>query len=227
MSPPKIKKSKNATMLQIEKFTVNALQENCYVVSDETKECVIIDCGASNAEEFKQITDYIAEEGLTPMHLLMTHAHIDHCIGNPRVFAEYGLKPQVHESDEPLLDKMQMQQDVLMPGTEMLTMPPVERFLTEQDTICFGSHTFTVIYTPGHSPGCVFYYCEAEKVAFSGDTLFKGSIGRTDFMGGRMFSIIQSLRQICQMDDDIRVLPGHGSETTIGYECAHNMYLDR
>ena len=106
-------------------------------------------------------------------------------------------------------------------------MPPVGRYLREGDSIDFGTHHFTVIETPGHSPGGVFYYCKDEEVAFSGDTLFHNSIGRTDFEGGSMFMLIQSLRMISQMPDTTRVLPGHGPETTIGYEVAHNPYIDR
>ena len=91
----------------------------------------------------------------------------------------------------------------------------------------FGNHTINVIETPGHTKGSVFYYCPDEKVAFSGDTLFKGSIGRTDLPGGSMFQIIQSLRMITQLPDDVVILPGHGDKTTIGLELASNPYLDR
>ena len=91
----------------------------------------------------------------------------------------------------------------------------------------FGSHAFTVIETPGHSRGSIFFYDEEEYVAFSGDTLFQRSIGRTDFEGGSMFQMIQSLRMICQLPDTTRVYPGHGPETTIGAELASNPYLDR
>ena len=104
---------------------------------------------------------------------------------------------------------------------------PVEHYLAANDTISFGDHTFSIIETPGHSPGSVFFYCEKENVAFSGDTLFKGSIGRTDFQGGSMFMIIQSLRRISQLPDATKILPGHGEMTTMGYEETTNPYLDR
>lgn len=216
-------------MLDIKTFQVNMLGENCYVVSDETKECVIIDCGASTQEEMSRITAYIEENSLKPVHLLATHGHIDHNFGNDMVLKEYGLKVEVHEKDRQLMENMQQQADLIFgPGAGMpIPQATVGSYFTEDDTIRFGSHEFKIIETPGHSPGGVFFYCEEEKVAFSGDTLFKGSIGRTDFMGGSSFMIIMSLRSICQMDDDIKVYPGHGQETTIGYECATNMYLDR
>ena len=216
-------------MLDIKKFEVNALRENCYVVSDETKECVLIDCGAYDLEEFQDIANYIKENELKPVRLLATHGHIDHNFGNDYVLKEYGLKVEVHEKDKKLMESMRDQAQMIFGMTLNINVPQatVGHYFTEEDTISFGNHQFTIIETPGHSMGSVFFYCEAEKVAFSGDTLFRGSIGRTDFMGGSMFQIIQSLRMVCQMDDDIKVYPGHGDETSIGYECMTNKYLDR
>ncbi|MBO4314588.1 MAG: MBL fold metallo-hydrolase, partial [Prevotella sp.] len=99
--------------------------------------------------------------------------------------------------------------------------------LSGDDAIRFGNHQFKVIETPGHSRGSVFFYCEEENIAFSGDTLFRFSIGRTDLDGGSMFMIIQSLRTISQLPDKTIVYPGHGDSTTIGDEVAHNPYIDR
>lgn len=216
-------------MLNIEKFQVNPLGENCYIVSDETKECVIIDCGACDLDEFSDITSYISENGLKPVHLLATHGHIDHNFGNDMVLKEYGLKVEVNAKERPLMEAMNQQAQMIFGPANDVVVPQatVGNYFTEKDTIPFGNHEFCIIETPGHSPGGVFFHCKEEKLAFSGDTLFRGSIGRTDFMGGNMFQIIQSLRMICQMDDDIAVYPGHGPKTTIGYECETNMYLDR
>ncbi len=214
-------------MLVIKKFTVNPLMENCYVVSDDTKECVIIDCGAYTDGEKNAIKEYISDNGLKPVHLLMTHGHIDHCIGNAFIYKEYGLKPEVHLNEQPMIEILPTQSELIF-GTPLAEeLPPIGKYFTDKDTITFGNHSFEIIETPGHTPGGVFFHCKEEKVTFSGDTLFRGSIGRTDFTGGSMFRIIQSLRMICQLDDDIKVCPGHGSETTIGHECATNMYLDR
>ena len=106
-------------------------------------------------------------------------------------------------------------------------LPPVGRYFEDGEQITFGSHKLTVIPTPGHTRGSVCFYCEQEHVMFTGDTLFKGSIGRTDFEGGSMLQIIQSLRMIAQMPDNIVVLSGHGEKTTLGFELAHNPYMDR
>ncbi len=214
-------------MLNIQKFVCNMIRENCYVVSDETKECVIIDCGAYYEEERRAIVDYIRKENLKPKHLLATHAHIDHNFGNNTVYEAFGLKPEVEGADEKLMEKLPLQAQAIAGVTLDYKMPPVGRYLKETDQIHFGSHTFTILHTPGHTPGGVFYYCKEEKVAFSGDTLFRGSIGRTDFEGGNSFMIIQSLRMIAQLPDDTTLLPGHGEPTTIGYELRSNPYMDR
>lgn len=203
------------------------LQENCYVVSDETKECMIVDCGAFYPEERQVIVDYIRTNNLKPMHLVATHGHFDHNFGNDTIYKEFGLKPEIHRKDERLLQTIGDQAMTIVGANIDAEMPAAGRLLSENDTIEFGSHKFVVIETPGHSPGGVFYYCKEENVAFSGDTLFKGSIGRTDFVGGSMFMLIQSLRMISQMPDEVKLLPGHGPETSIGEEVAHNPYIDR
>jgi len=213
-------------MLNIQRFQCNLLGENCYVVSDSTGECVIIDCGAFYEEERSAIVSYIRDNNLVPRHLLVTHAHADHNLGNNTVFEEFGLKPELSARDEQLMKKLPEQ--AMQFGFNInYKFPPADHFFEENETISFGNHSFSVIETPGHSQGCVCFYCQEEKAIFTGDTLFRGSIGRTDFEGGSMFQIIQSLRQLCQLPDDVKVYPGHGSETTIGYELASNPYLDR
>ncbi len=214
-------------MLTIETFTVNPLCENCYVASDETGECLVVDCGAYSRRERTAVVEYIKGNGLVPKHHILTHAHIDHCIGSDSIFEEFGLPPAVHLSDEPLVKGMDQMCRYVFGEPLPKSLPADWKYFTERDTVFFGNHKFAVLPTPGHSPGSVFFYCEEEKAAFSGDTLFKGSIGRTDLTGGSMFLIIQSLRMICQLDDDVKIYPGHGEATTIGYECAANPFIDR
>lgn len=214
-------------MLNIERFVCNMIQENTYVVSDERKECVIVDCGAYAPEERKAIVSYIRDNGLTPKHLIATHGHIDHNFGNDTIYKEFGLKVEVHADAQPFMESLPEQAEEICGVTLDYKMPPVGKYLHEDDVITFGNHKFTIIETPGHSPGSVFYYCEEEGVAFSGDTLFRGTIGRTDIKGGSMFMIIQSLRAISQLPDTTKILPGHGSPTTIGAEVTHNPYMDR
>ena len=215
-------------MIQIERFTCNMLGENCYVVSDETKECVIIDCGALYDEENSAIADYIKGNGLKPVHLLVTHGHLDHNFGNAMILEKYGLKPELSACDERLVNNLSKQAEQFYQMTLNIPTPPIGRlFEHEGETVTFGSHQFTVIETPGHSRGSVCYYCEQEQAIFTGDTLFQNSIGRTDLGDGSMMQIIQSLRILAQLPDQTRVFPGHGAATTIGQELAHNPYMDR
>lgn len=214
-------------MLNIVRFVCNPIQENTYVMSDETNECVIVDCGAFFPEERKAIVDYIRNNHLVPKHLIATHGHIDHNFGNNTMFKEFGLKPEVHADEAQLMDTLPEQAELFCNITLDYEMPAVGRFLSANDKICFGSHTFTILETPGHTPGSVFYYCKEENVAFSGDTLFHNSVGRTDIPGGSMFLLIQSLRAISQLPDETQILPGHGDYTTMGKEQTSNPYLDR
>lgn len=214
-------------MLHIERFQVNMLQENCYIVSDDTKECVIIDCGAFYPEERTAIVNYIKEKELKPVHLLVTHGHLDHNFGNDTIHEAFGLKPEVSASDESLMQHLKQQAETFYHLTLDYEFPAIDHFFEDDEIVKFGNHEFEIIQTPGHSRGSVTFYCKEEKVAFTGDTLFHGSIGRTDFKGGSMFQIINSLRFLAQLPDDVKVLPGHGNATTIGEELAHNPYMDR
>lgn len=214
-------------MLKIERFVCNMLQENCYVASDDTGECVIVDCGAYAPEEREAVVGYINDNQLRPVHLLATHGHVDHNFGNNTIFDEFGLRPEVDEADADLMSRLPEQAAEIANVKVDYELPTVSHYLKQDDIIRFGHHAFTVIETPGHSPGSVFFYCEEEHVAFSGDTLFRGAIGRTDYIGGSMFQIIQSLRAVSQLPDETVILPGHGSQTTMGRELATNPYLDR
>lgn len=214
-------------MINVERFVCNMIEENCYVVNDETKECIIVDCGAFYPEERNAIVNHIKNNKLTPKHLIATHGHIDHNLGNNTIFDSFGLKVEVNGGDEKLMNKLSEQAQSVCGVTLDYDMPPVGKYLDDDDTITFGNHTFTILETPGHSPGSVFFYCENEHIAFSGDTLFKKSIGRTDLPGGSMFSMIQSLRMIAQLPDNTIILPGHGQQTTMGWELSNNPYMDR
>lgn len=214
-------------MLKIQTFEVNPLHENCYVVSDDTKECVIIDCGAFTESEQEAIITYINKNGLKPIHNLGTHGHLDHHFGDAAILSAFNLLPEVSDGDEVLMQHSK-EAALQMLGMDLnIDLPAGELRLTENNTISFGSHTFRIIRTPGHSRGSVSFYCAEENVLFTGDTLFKGSIGRTDFPGGSMFQIISSLRELAQLPDTTIVYPGHGPQTSIGFELAHNPYMDR
>lgn len=214
-------------MMHIERFQCNMLQENCYVVSDETKECVIIDCGAFYPEERQAIVDYIKKNELKPVHLLVTHGHLDHNFGNDTIYEAFQLKPEVAAEDENLMKNLAQQAESFYQMKLDNKYPAIGHFFENGEVISFGHHSLEVMHTPGHSRGSVTFYCKEENVAFTGDTLFQHSIGRTDFKGGSMFQIINSLRLLAQLPDATKVLPGHGPATSIGEELAHNPYMDR
>lgn len=213
-------------MLTIKTFTVNALQENCYVVSDASSECVIIDCGAETPDERQAVVDYIRSHQLRPVHLLATHGHLDHNYGIEALWQAFNLPLKLHRLDERLIRGLSEQGRAFF-GVAVDIQPHIGGFLSDGDTVTFGTHTLRCIFTPGHTPGGLCYHCPEENVLFAGDTLFRLSIGRADLPGGSMFQIINSLRHLSQLPDSTRVLTGHGPETTIGYELAHNPYLDR
>lgn len=220
---------KSIKMLNIQRFKCNPLGENTYVVSDESKECVIIDCGAWQDYEKNAIQEYIYKNNLVPKHLIATHGHIDHHLGDKFIYDTWGLKPEVSCGDADFMQKLPQQANNIygISGISDDYAVPVGKWLSGKDTINFGTHEFTILETPGHSPGSIVYYCDNEKALFTGDTLFRGTIGRTDITGGSIFLIIQSLRKLSQLPDDVTVYSGHGEITTIGYEIASNPYLDR
>jgi len=212
-------------MLNIRPFVCNMLQENCFIVNDETSEAVIIDCGAYFEDERQAIVSYIRNNHLKPRHLLCTHGHFDHCFGNDTIWHEFGLQPEVASEDEWLMDISRQMHDMMgvdYPGE----VPPIGRFLNKDDTITFGSHSLKVLPTPGHTPGGVCFYCQEEKVVFTGDTLFHQSIGRTDFDRGSWNQLMDSLKTVvAKLPADTTVYCGHGPKTTIGTELSCNPYL--
>ena len=215
-------------MINIQRFEVNPLQENCYVVSDDSRECVIIDCGAYYDDESIAIDNYLRKQQLKPVHLLATHGHLDHNFGNAHLFRQYGLKVEICAGDQQLVERLPQQAAALF-GMEISDdQPPVGRLLNDGDTITFGQHTLQVIATPGHSHGSCLFYCKEEGVVFSGDTLFRMSIGRTDFPEGSWQQMEQSLAKIAgTLPKDTVVYPGHGPQTTIADELQYNPYLRR
>ena len=213
-------------MLNIKTFMCNLLQENTYVVSDDTKECVIIDCGAYYEEERTAITQYIDDEGLKPVHLLCTHGHFDHNFGIDTIYHAYGLKAEIAEEDGFLINDIPGQFLRMIGVPLKREYPPVGRYFEPNEVIRFGNHELKILKTPGHTPGGVVFYCEAEGIAFSGDTLFRMSVGRTDFEGGSYKELAESLKNvIAKMPAETTVYSGHGPKTTISDELKYNPYL--
>ena len=212
-------------MLNVKRFECNMLQENCFIVSDETNECVIIDCGAYYPHERDALCNYIKDNGLKPVHLLATHGHLDHNWGNHAIFEAFGLKVESMSEDAFLIEHLNKQGEDLFGIHLEEEEAPVGHYFTKDEEIHFGSHTFTILHTPGHTPGGCVYYCEAEKTAFTGDTLFRMSIGRTDFEGGSWQQMMGSLRRLAELPTDTTFYCGHGPQTTLAEELQYNPYL--
>ncbi len=213
-------------MLDIQCFVVNMVEENCYVVSDSTREAVVIDCGVLTRKEEEAFQSYVTEKKLTLTHLLCTHAHFDHIFGAEFIYRTYGLKPEIHGNDAMLYAQAAVQTRTIMHQEMEWTLPPHEISLTENDVITFGTHQLKVIATPGHTQGGVCFYCPSEQILFSGDSLFQSCIGRTDLPGGNGPQLVEALcRKILTLPPETRVYPGHGPSTSIGYERRFNAYL--
>ena len=196
------------------------------MVSDESRECVIIDCGAMYEEEFAALDHYIADNQLKPLHLLATHGHLDHNFGNAHMFRKYGLKVEICVEDQDLVERLPEQaRDIF--GIEIpADQPSAGRLLGNGDVITFGSHQLQVLQTPGHTHGSCLFYCAEEHTAFTGDTLFRMSIGRTDFAEGSWAEMEKSLRDVvAKLPKETIVLPGHGPQSTIADELRYNPYL--
>lgn len=214
-------------MLKIEKMMVNPCQECTHVVSDETGEAVIIDCGAFYETERRRLLKYLEKENIRPVRLLMTHAHHDHVYGNDLVRDAFNLLPEVHESDKELMETFLPQRIAEIYGEKyQFDIPMPSNYLHDGDIIKFGNHSLEVLHTPGHTPGSVVFYCKEEKVAFTGDTIFSMSIGRTDLRGGNEEDMQRSLRYLLEtLPNETILYPGHEKKTTIAYEKACNPFL--
>ena len=213
-------------MISIKTFAFNLLQENTYVVSDDTLECVIIDCGAYYDDERRAITDYISSQGLKPVRLLATHGHWDHNLGIDTIYQAYGLRVEAAKEDDFIISDIPHNFQSIIGAPLRREYPAVGRFFTPDEVIRFGHHSLQVLKTPGHSPGSVVFYCAEEHTAFTGDTLFRMSVGRTDFDGGSYTQLMSSLANVlAKLPADTVILPGHGPQSTIDYELRYNPYL--
>lgn len=214
----------NESMLQIKKFYFNPLRECCSVAWDETGECVIIDPGFYTTEERDELYRFISEHKLKPAGILLTHAHFDHVFGLKECASALDVPVYMDPADRPVLGNAGYFCRMFgfeTPDTDVRTTD-----IHDGDTIKFGNTVFEVLSTPGHTPGGVCYYDRADKVLFSGDTLFAGSIGRTDHPGGDYDRLIEGIfSKLTVLDGDVDVVPGHGPSTTIADERTRNPFL--
>jgi hydroxyacylglutathione hydrolase len=210
-------------MVQVQSFVFNPLQENTYVLYDDTKSCVIIDPGCYEAAEKKALEEFILDQGLTVSMLLNTHGHVDHVLGNAFVQERFKTKLYIHPKDEQTFKSTKV--FAPMYGFYQYDEATIDGYLSETQPVTFGNQSLQVIFVPGHAPGHVAFYSEASKVLIGGDVLFYNSIGRSDLPGGNHDTLIDSIHQkFFTLPDDVTVYPGHGPETTIGFEKQTNPF---
>jgi len=212
-------------MIKVHRFVFNPFFENTYIVwDDNSKETIVIDPGCSNKHEKKLLADFIDNNGLVPKFIINTHCHIDHILGNLFVKENYNPVLLMPEKDIFLLDIMKEQANYF--GIKYEQSPLPDEFLSEDKILKLGNCDVKFLFTPGHSLGEYCVYLESEKICFTGDVLFKGSIGRTDLWGGDYEILMNSIKtKLLTLPDDVIIFPGHEDESSIGNEKQFNSYL--
>ena len=201
----------------IKKFVVGPLESNCYLIVDEhSKEALVIDPG----DESDRIIDFIHENNLHIKYIVCTHAHFDHVGALSDIKHETGASIVIHQEEQEIYRNTRKQ--AVLWGFEIDDLPEPDMFVSEGNELGIGGLRFKILHTPGHSPGgiCLF----GEGVLIAGDTLFAGSVGRTDLLGGNLDMLKDSFKRLMSLPDQTEILPGHGPETTIGKEKKENFF---
>lgn len=203
----------------VKNIVVGPLSVNCFIIADEkTKKAIVVDPG----DEPDMIMDIIKKNNLIVEYIICTHGHFDHVGAVSDIKKETGANILIHK--EELVIYSAARDMAAFWGYDIDPLPEPDGFVRDGDTISLGDLQFKVLHTPGHSPGGICLY--SNNILITGDTLFEGSVGRTDFYGGDIEKLKKSFKRLMELPDDTRVLPGHGSETTIGREKRENMFSD-
>jgi glyoxylase-like metal-dependent hydrolase (beta-lactamase superfamily II) len=205
-------------------FPVGPLQCNCSIIAcPETKEAAIIDPGGDT----EKIMALVKEQGFNVKYLLHTHAHFDHFLSSAELKDLTGAKICLHKSDQFLYDNLQGQ--CMLFGVKAGKTAPIDQYLVDEEEIAIGNVKASVLHTPGHTPGSLcFNVKDKDALLFAGDTLFSGSIGRTDLWGGSFDDIVKSIKnRLLILDESTTVIAGHGENTNIWEEKKHNPFLNR
>lgn len=214
-------------MLHYKVFKVNPIEENCYILWDDVShDGTVIDCGCWNNQEKQRVADFIKQKNINLKYILQTHMHFDHCIGLDFVCGINGLSPLCHIADLPVYEAApDMVQKWFRIDISNL-LPKAHATLTEETELYLGKEQIIVLQTPGHTPGGLCFYAPSANAVFTGDTIFRMSIGRTDLPGGNLQQILSSIKsKLFTLPPHTVVLPGHGPESKIIEELAHNPYL--
>ncbi len=211
-------------MLNVDFFTFNAFEENTYVISNDKKQCWIVDPGMYGPQEAAQMIAFIEKKGLQPQAIINTHAHIDHIFGVQALIDKYNIPFGVHELETPVL-KMAAGSATIF-GFDFREVPKPTFFIKDGTPLQLGDDSVEVFFTPGHSPGSISFYYPQGNWVISGDVLFSGSVGRTDLPGGSFETLVSSIRKhLFTLPAETTVLSGHGPATHIGEEKKHNPFL--
>ena len=211
-------------MLKIKSFTFNPYQENTYLIFDDSKEAVVIDPGNYEAYENELISKFIDENKLQLKKIILTHCHIDHCLGNKYLNEKYGAELLIPFDERDLYKNVENIATLF--GFANYSHLDENEYLKENDKIEFGDIKLDVLFLPGHSPGHLAFYFKNDNVCFSGDVLFYNSIGRTDLPGGDHDTLINSIKnKLFLLNPNTIIYPGHGQKTTLKNEMKDNPYL--
>jgi len=210
--------------MDIKIFTFNPFQENTYLIYDNTNECIVIDAGCYEQYEQTELVNFIEKNNLKLKKIINTHCHIDHILGVKFLKEKYNVDFIAGKNDEFLLNMAVDHAKIY--GFKTQTPPLPDLYTDNLPDINFGNTTLDILNVPGHTPGHVAYYCKAENCVFTGDVLFKGSIGRTDLPGGNYDTLISSIyEKLLTLPEDCIVYSGHGDSTSIGFEKNNNPFL--
>ena len=209
--------------LQLEIHRVGPLQTNCYfLINTDTMETLIVDPGYNATG----LTKKLKNSGYRPVAILITHAHFDHIIAVKDMVSIWNIPVMILEEEIPLMEDQKTRTDIPMVDNLSLLQIDIDRYFKPGEEVELAGFKFKVIHTPGHSIGSACYYFEEDKILISGDTLFAGSIGRTDFPTGSMKMLDHSLNEVLmKLPNDVKVFPGHGPYTSIGDERISNPYV--
>lgn len=211
-------------MLHIKSFAFNPFSENTYIVFNENKNAFIIDPGDFSEVENNILNQFIIDNELKVQNILLTHAHIDHVLGLQKAFDKYKVPILMHEMEKEILDRNPM--DANRFGFFFKPFEGEISYLNENEIISVDEDEFKILHVPGHSPGHIAFYSEAQKFIISGDVLFEGSIGRTDLYKGDAQELLKSIREkLFVLEDETKVYNGHGNPTTVGFEKSYNPFF--
>jgi hydroxyacylglutathione hydrolase len=211
-------------IMRVSRLIFNSFGVNTYVLSDATGSCLIVDPACQDKREESELLGFITDNHLNPVGMVNTHFHIDHIIGNTFICNTFNLKPRCHKNCKMFWNTAVEFGSIFGIKVENLIIP--NDFIDEGESIAFGGSSLQVLFTPGHADGSVCLVNHAERYVISGDVLFRDSIGRTDLPTGNFDLLYQSIiNKLFTLPDDYTVYPGHGPETTIGYEKLNNPFL--